>query len=112
MSWELLQNRNERMSSAFSRRGSDLWRWASLVYRRLLLTRQRSPRQLRLCETLSLGERRFVAVVQVGQTRFLLGGTPQSLALLARLPDWKEEECTTIETHSIPGFNSPEESAL
>ena len=48
--------------------------------------RRRPARQLRLCETLSLGERRFVAVVQFEQQRFLLGGTGNSIALLACLP--------------------------
>jgi len=40
--------------------------------------RRRSARRLRLSETLSLGEKRFLAVVQ-------FGGTGTSIALLARL---------------------------
>ena len=46
---------------------------------------RRAPRRLRLCETLALGERRFVAVLEFEQTRFLLGGTASSLVVLARL---------------------------
>lgn len=46
---------------------------------------RRRPRRLRLCESLALGERRFVAVVEFEQARFLLGGTSASLVLLARL---------------------------
>ncbi len=46
----------------------------------------RRPRQLRLRESLALGNHRFVAVVEYEQSRFLLGGTPGSLVLLARLP--------------------------
>lgn len=46
---------------------------------------RRRPRSLRLCESLSLGERRFVAVVAYEKSRFLLGGTSRSVVLLARL---------------------------
>jgi flagellar biogenesis protein FliO len=48
---------------------------------------RRRPRRLRLCESLPLGERRFVAVVEFDQARFLVGGTPSSLVLLSRLSD-------------------------
>ncbi len=42
-------------------------------------------RRLRLCESLSLGEKRFVAVVQFETQQFLIGGGPASVSLLARL---------------------------
>jgi flagellar biogenesis protein FliO len=45
----------------------------------------RRQRQLRLCENLALGERRFLSVVECGQQRFLLGGSPSSLVVLAEL---------------------------
>lgn len=45
----------------------------------------RPPRQLRLCETLALGERRFLSLVELGEQRFLVGGTGSSLSLLAVL---------------------------
>jgi flagellar biogenesis protein FliO len=54
---------------------------------RLLWMRRGSERRLRLSESLPLGDRRFVAVVQYGQARFLLGGTSSSLVLLTRLED-------------------------
>lgn len=44
-------------------------------------------RRLRVCESLGLGERRFVAVVEFEQSRFLVGGTSGSLTLLAKLDD-------------------------
>ena len=44
------------------------------------------PKKLSLCETLSLGEKRFVAVVRFEKQQFLVGGTGQSIALLAELP--------------------------
>ena len=56
-----------------------------------ILARRRNPsRRLRLCETLPLGERRFVAVVEFEQARFLLGATASSVVLLARLTDARQ----------------------
>jgi len=49
------------------------------------LKRHQSARRLRLSETLSLGEKRFLAVVQFQHQEFLVGGTGSSIALLARL---------------------------
>jgi flagellar biogenesis protein FliO len=49
------------------------------------LQRRRSVRRLRLSETLSLGEKRFLAVVQFQRQEFLVGGTGNSIALLAKL---------------------------
>ena len=63
----------------------DRWRQARAWWCRLLSLTRRSPRRLRLCESLPLGERRFVAVVEFEDFRFLLGGTSSSLVLLARL---------------------------
>jgi hypothetical protein len=63
----------------------DLWRRAGVWWERTLRLRLRQPRRLRLCESLPLGERRFVAVVEFERSRFLLGGTSASLVLLARL---------------------------
>lgn len=46
----------------------------------------RSPtRRLRVAETVSLGEKRFVAVVQVDGRHFLLAGGAANIALLAQL---------------------------
>jgi Flagellar biosynthesis protein, FliO len=70
-------------------RGARLW-WQRLVgfVQPLLRLGRRPPRRLRLCESLPLGERRFVAVVEFDRARFLVGGTTASLVLLARLgPD-------------------------
>jgi flagellar biogenesis protein FliO len=51
---------------------------------------RRTPRSLRLCESLPLGERRFVAVVEFEEARFLVGGTASSMVLLSRLGDARE----------------------
>jgi flagellar biogenesis protein FliO len=42
-------------------------------------------RRLRVAETVSLGEKRFVAVVQVDGRHFLLAGGPTNIVLLAQL---------------------------
>jgi flagellar biogenesis protein FliO len=47
--------------------------------------RTRPSRQLRMCENLALGEKRFLSVVEFGQQKFLVGGTGNSLAMLAML---------------------------
>jgi len=48
---------------------------------------RRRTRSLQLCEALSLGERRFLMVVQFEGRRFLIGATNQSISLLERLDD-------------------------
>jgi flagellar biogenesis protein FliO len=45
----------------------------------------RRQRQLRLCENLALGERRFLSLVECGRQKFLLGGSANSLVVLAEL---------------------------
>lgn len=57
------------------------------LWERVLRISRRTPKYLRLCETLPLGERRFVAVVEFEKARFLVGGTPSALVLLSRLED-------------------------
>jgi flagellar biogenesis protein FliO len=48
---------------------------------------RRPGRQLRLCESLSLGEKRLVAVLQFEGQRYLVGATGSSITLLSKLPD-------------------------
>ena len=55
---------------------------------------QQARKGLRVCENVSLGERRFVAVVQVDRERFLIGGSSSSVSMLARL----QEAATFAET--------------
>jgi len=61
----------------------NLWLWG----RRAVKTRR--VRRLRVRETLSLGDRRFVAVIEFDRQEFLVGGSGNSLALLARLHEGK-----------------------
>jgi len=69
-----------------------LWRSLRSLWDGLRRVSRRAPHRLRLCESLPLGERRFVAVVEFEDARFLLGGTPASLVLLARLEDGAPRE--------------------
>jgi len=48
---------------------------------------QKRRKALSVRETASLGERRFVAVIQFERQRFLIGAGPSSVSLLAELPD-------------------------
>jgi hypothetical protein len=55
--------------------------WGSLEARRATQRR----RSLRVVESVAMGEKRFVAIVQVEQARFLVGGGTAGVSLLARL---------------------------
>jgi len=66
------------------------------LWKGLLRISRRAPRRLRLCESLPLGDRRFVAVVEFDQARFLVGGTSASLVLLARLESTVKEVRTPV----------------
>jgi flagellar biogenesis protein FliO len=59
----------------------NLWQWSRHA------VKVRKPRRLRVCETLSLGERRFLAVIEFDRQEFLVGGTGSSLELLAKLQE-------------------------
>ncbi len=60
-------------------------RWLAALTKHSLWPRRRI-RHLQLCETIPLGEHRFVAVIRYEQQRFLVGGTGNAIALLAQLP--------------------------
>jgi flagellar biogenesis protein FliO len=67
-----------------------LSRWFKALHHALRkVTVRRQERSLRLCETLPLGERRFLMVVEFERRRFLIGATSQSVSLLDRL----DEKC-------------------
>lgn len=72
---------------------STIWNRVSEFFRRCLAAMpSRAEKRLKLCETLSLGERRFVAVVRYREQQFLVGGTGQTIALLAHLPPAERDE--------------------
>ena len=62
-------------------RGSVEALWRALVSRA-----RRRPKSLVLVESSALGDRRLVSVVQFERQRFLVGSSPSSVTLLARLP--------------------------
>jgi flagellar biogenesis protein FliO len=64
-----------------------LWSALQWITRRVKV--QQSRKSLRICENVSLGEKRFIAVVQVDDERFLIGGSSGSVSLLSRLQEEK-----------------------
>ncbi|MGA2049754.1 MAG: flagellar biosynthetic protein FliO [Terracidiphilus sp.] len=83
-----------RVSNSFI---STIWRW--------IKTRQftrSNTKRLQVTSSVSLGEKRFVAVVQVDGLQFLVGGGASNVALLAQL-DRKESFGEVLEqTASVP----------
>ena len=71
---------------------ASLWARIAASFSSIRVNRRRA---LRLCETLSLGEKRFVAVVECDNQRFLLAGTQQNISLLQSLGPTKPEEDPT-----------------
>ncbi|MBZ5649432.1 MAG: flagellar biosynthetic protein FliO [Acidobacteriia bacterium] len=63
--------------------------WSVLKWIVLRAKAQQGRKNLRVCETVSLGEKRFVAVVQVDEERFLIGGSSSAVSLLTRLQETK-----------------------
>ena len=51
---------------------------------------RRADRSLRLCETLPLGERRCLLLVQCEQRRYLIGSTAHMLTLIERLDSGRD----------------------
>lgn len=66
------------------------------------------PRRLKVAETVSLGEKRFVSILQVDGEQFLVGGSPSSIVLLAKL-DSKPE---TLGARSFDSVFSRVESGV
>lgn len=60
--------------------------WNTLIANLRSVSISRPPRRLRVCESISLGEKRVIAVVQFEQQRFLLGASANSINLLSNLP--------------------------
>jgi len=64
---------------------------------------RRSERSLRLCETLPLGEKRLLAVVEFGRQRLLIAATSQSISLLDRADS---NNSATRDSESISSHSS------
>src|SRR5882724_10181997 len=63
------------------------WSVLQWVLRRVRV--QQARKSLRVCENVSLGDKRFVAVIQVDEERFLIGGSSSSVSMLTRLQEMK-----------------------
>jgi flagellar biosynthetic protein FliO len=50
-------------------------------------SKPKSMKNLRIVETLALGDRRSIALIEVGESKFLIGNTPQQINLVATLPE-------------------------
>lgn len=59
------------------------WRWLTRYSRGVLV--RGLPRRLRVAETVSLGDKRFVSILQVDGEQFLVGGSSSNVVLLAKL---------------------------
>ena len=59
--------------------------WFGRIMGALFRVARPRNRQLRLVEALSLGERRFVALIECDQRRFLIGSTAQSIRFLTEI---------------------------
>ena len=83
---------NPLASPALARIMALLWTGLGAIWRS-----QKKRTALSVRETASLGERRFVAVIQFERQRFLIGVSSASLSLLTRLPDDESQtsECRT-----------------
>jgi hypothetical protein len=75
------------MAKSEEQLGSRLFPTFTAMWHRLRrgLRPRQSRKRLRVCETVSLGEKRFVAVIQVDGEQFLVGGSPSSVSTLAHL---------------------------
>jgi hypothetical protein len=61
-----------------------------------------SKKQLRVSETVSLGEKRFVAVVHVQGQKFLIGGGTAGVSILAELDNQETVEGKALEQNPTP----------
>jgi flagellar biogenesis protein FliO len=97
------------LKTSIDPRAQSLADFARRWWMRIVHYGRRTPRRLRLCESLPLGERRFIAVVEFEQARFLLGGTSASLVLLARLegPGVQPETESNPPGSTGPGLTKP-----
>ncbi len=50
-------------------------------------TKAGSERNLKVIETLAMGDRRSISLIEVANSRFLVGNTPHQINLLASLPE-------------------------
>jgi hypothetical protein len=79
------------------------WKW--MEQKR---TAQVSNRRLKVAETVSLGEKRFVSILQVDGTNFLVGGAAGSVSLLAILDKQSTDKQQSTGSSPIPVCSTTE----
>ncbi len=67
-------------------------------------TRRPSERNLKVIETLAIGDKRSISLIEVAHNRFLVGNTPHQINLLAALP----EHVSLVSKPEIPPSANPE----
>ena len=70
----------QALVQALGRQVRSAWKW--LESRR---SAHFAARRLHVTETLSLGEKRFVSIIEVDGTQYLIGGSAENVQLLTRL---------------------------
>ncbi len=72
---------------------ASVWAFTSRLISKLTASK---TRRLRLCDSLSLGDKRILAIVECDRQRFLLAATPANISLLQSLgpadPDEAQEQ--------------------
>ncbi|MGI4828094.1 MAG: flagellar biosynthetic protein FliO [Janthinobacterium lividum] len=69
------------------------WRWLQRAR-----AAQTAARRLRVTETISLGEKRFLSIIQVDDTQFLIGSSTTNVHLLAQLTPQPGEAAQKVGT--------------
>jgi len=82
--------------------------WGARRYAPHLFNRQPGEHRMKVVETLPMGDKRSIALVQVDDSYFLVGNTSSQISLLARLP-WEfslglEHGASSAEPASATGF--------
>ncbi len=75
----------DTLVQALGRHVRSAWKW--LEHRR---SAHFAARRLHVTETLSLGEKRFVSIIEVDGTQYLIGGSAENVQLLTRLEAHEE----------------------
>jgi len=88
---EVAANRIQLVSDTGTR-GVAILNWLAGAWKWTLkhIGSHHTRKRLRVCESVSLGEKRFVAVIEVDGEQFLVGGASSSVATLARLEPSQE----------------------
>lgn len=97
--------RNRKTKPTWQRNLKKAWKW--ICERAAQVSVARAERKLKLVETVSLGDKRFVAVLQFEGERFLVSGAAGSVSLLARLGSAGEFAATLDEVISKNPASDP-----